>query len=192
MTLRPVSPRPLPRLLPRLLLVVLVLAALTVVGVAVARGLDRAGPAHTAAPTQAAPGPALLPADVEAVEVLRAWDRRRAAAWARGDAAALRGLYVRRSAAGRHDVAMLRAWTGRGFRVRGMQMQLLSIVVRRHAGDRLVLRVTDRLARAVAVSRGVRVPLPRDEASSRSVTLWRAGGRWQVAAVRRSSVSGPE
>lgn len=177
--------------LPRLLLVVLVLSALTV---AVGAGweLDRGRPAPAPAlapaarPAPAAPAAPGTPgrADSAAVEVLRSWDVRRARAWARGDAPALRALYVSRSTAGRHDVAMLRAWTGRGLRVRGMRMQLLSAVVRRHTGDRIVLAVTDRLDRAVAIGRDLRVVLPRDTASARVLTLRRVTGVWRVVSVR--------
>ena len=109
--------------------------------------------------------------------VLRAWDGRRARAWARGDLRALRGLYVRGSTVGRRDVAMLTAWTGRGLRVRGMRMQLL-------AERRVEVVVTDRLAHAVAVGRGTRLPLPRDAASTRTVVLRRLAGEWRVAVVR--------
>jgi hypothetical protein len=44
--------------------------------------------------------------------------------------------------------------------------------------------VTDRLAHAVAVGHGTRVPLPRDAASTRRVVLRRVAGEWRVAVVR--------
>ena len=116
--------------------------------------------------------------------VLRAWDGRRARAWASGDRRALRELYVPGSTAGRRDVAMLTAWTGRGLRVRGMRMQLLAAEVRARSERRVEVVVTDRLAHAVAVGRGTRLPLPRDAASTRTVVLRRLAGEWRVAAVR--------
>ncbi|MFC4786306.1 hypothetical protein ACT8ZV_17645 [Nocardioides sp. MAHUQ-72] len=164
------------RLLPRTLLAVLVLAAV-VTAAAVLTGLarERLSPAH----------PVVAPAATRApAAALRAWDVRRARAWARGDVAALRDLYVPGSAAGRRDVAMLESWNDRGLRVRGMRMQLLAVDVRERGPERLEVEVTDRLANAVAVGAGRRVGLPRDEPSSRTVVLVRAAGEWRVAAVR--------
>ena len=119
-----------------------------------------------------------------AVEVLRRWDRARAGAYAAGDMTRLRSLYVRGSPAGTADAGVLRSYLRRGLRVDGMRMQLLAVRVLGHAPRRWRLRVTDRLHGAVAVDRaGERVALPRDQASTRVVTLVRRGGRWKVAAV---------
>jgi hypothetical protein len=122
-----------------------------------------------------------------AVDVLAHWDRRRAHAYATGDVAALRALYVRGSAAGTADVAMLRSYTRRGLRVEGMRMQLLGVQVLGRGRQRWRLRVTDRLHGAVAVGTGHRLPLPRDRASTRVVTLRLGGGSWKVVSV----VTGP-
>jgi hypothetical protein len=124
---------------------------------------------------------------VDAPAVLHDWDARRSAAWAAGDPAQLRALYVRGSPTGRVDAAMLRAWRERGLRVQGMHMQLLRVVVRRASGARLDLVVTDRLAGGVAVGDGVRLPLPRDGVSTRRIVLVRAAGEWRVAAVTDQS-----
>jgi hypothetical protein len=113
--------------------------------------------------------------------VLHEWDDRRAAAWSAGDLEGLHALYVPGSAAGRTDVAMLRAWSERGLRVEGMRMQLLDLDVRRVSASRLDLVVTDRLTGAVAVGPGVRLRLPRDRATTRRVVLVREGGEWRVA-----------
>lgn len=130
----------------------------------------------------AGPGEA-VGSDRGAAALLRAWDGRRARAWARGDPAALARLYVPCSAAGRHDLAMLRAWSERGLTVRGMRMQLLAVRVRARAADRLVLDVTDRLARAVAIGPQGRADLPGDSASTRTIVLRRLAGEWRVARV---------
>ena len=61
------------------------------------------------------------PADASAA--LHDWDDRRASAWAAADPAALRALYEPGSAAGRVDVAMLRAWRERGLRVEGLLVE---------------------------------------------------------------------
>ena len=113
--------------------------------------------------------------------VLHEWDDRRAEAWAAGDPAALGSLYVTGSAAGHADLAMLQTWRDRGLRVHGMRMQLLDVEVRRATPTRLDLLVTDRLIGAVARGPGVRLPLPEDGASTRTVVLVRVGSSWRVA-----------
>ncbi|MDQ4055453.1 MAG: hypothetical protein M3237_22555 [Actinomycetota bacterium] len=118
-----------------------------------------------------------------ALAALRAWDAGRARAWASGDVTALRSLYTRSSAAGERDASMLRRWWGRGLRVAGMETQVLAARVVDHSDDRLVLVVTDRLARAVAIGQGRRVVLPSDGATTRTVTLRLVDGVWRVASV---------
>ncbi|MGZ5418461.1 MAG: hypothetical protein ACXWDI_14935 [Nocardioides sp.] len=129
---------------------------------------------------QASP-PAARP--VRAVEVLRAWDEARAAAYASGSTAALRELYA--GSAGAADARLLRSYLHRGYRVEGMRTQLLDVTVRAHRPGTWQLRVTDRLAGGAAVSRDERIGLPRDRASTRTVRLERGpDGRWRVASVR--------
>jgi hypothetical protein len=124
------------------------------------------------------------PAHVAPVDVLRTWDARRAAAWARADPRLLRSLYTDGSLAGRHDVAMLRAWAARGLTVRGLHTQLLAIRVLSHTGSTWTLDVTDRVLGGVAVGRGLRRELPRDQATTRTLRLRRVDGEWLVASVR--------
>lgn len=124
---------------------------------------------------------------VGSLAVLRDWDRSRAAAWAAGDPAALRRLYVPGSRAGRNDVAMLRAWTGRGLRVERMSMQVLAVELRQRTDRRLVLVVTDRLVGAIAVgARGQtgETALPRDRPTTRRLEFRRVGGRWLLASAQ--------
>ena len=121
-----------------------------------------------------------------AVDVLHDWDRARARAYAAGDVAGLRTLYVPGSSAGTADVAILASYTRRGLRVERMRMQLLALEVLGHAPGWWRLRVTDRLHGAVAVdSSGARLRLPRDQASTRVITLRRTRGSWRVVAVSR-------
>ena len=123
-------------------------------------------------------------ARLPAAAVLHAWDRRRARAWATGDAQGLADLYTVGSSAGRADVALLRSYVRRGLRVVGLRMQVfeLRVLVHRPRGWRL--RVTDRLARAVAVGPAERMRLPRDLASTRVITLLRGrDGEWRVSRV---------
>lgn len=119
--------------------------------------------------------------EVGAAQILHDWDVRRSAAWASGDVAALRSLYVPGSAAGRSDVAMLRAWHARGMRVSGMRMQLLSVSVRSASERRLVLDVVDRVAGGVV--RPVGGALPVDRPTSHTVVLRRVEGEWRMVAV---------
>ena len=81
---------------------------------------------------------------------------------------------------------MLRAYQRNGLRVTGMRMQLLSVEVVDRTPSRWVLRVTDRLHHAVAVGEGTTVELPRDRASTRTITLRRSSPAqpWRVASVR--------
>ena len=127
------------------------------------------------------------PAGPPPVEVLRAWDTERARAWARGSPRMLARLYTTGSVAGRRDLAMLRAWTDRGLRVRGLRTQLLTVRELAHTGSAWTLLVTDRLVGGVAVGRGVRRALPRDEATTRTVRLRLVGGRWRVSEVMPQS-----
>ncbi len=152
-------------------------------GAAAVAGLD---PGHLrllgSATRTAVGGPARGPV-VRAAGVLRAWDRRRARAWAEGDVRALRTLYVDR--AGVADVRLLRRYADRGYRVEGLTTQLLAVDVLEQRRGRWLLRVTDRLAGAVAVRGAERVPLPRDGVDTHVVALVRgAEGRWRVAEVR--------
>jgi acetyl esterase/lipase len=170
-------PRPL--LLPLVVAVAVAVAVAVVVATVVVVGVrpDDEAPVRQAGGT--APGE-----EAPALAVLRAWDVRRAAAWAMGDEEALRRLYTPDSAAGRRDVLMLRSWVERGLRVRGMRMQVLAVRVRQQRTDRVVLLVTDRLAGAVATGRGLRTVLPRDAASTRVLTLRLLGGSWRMGSVR--------
>lgn len=142
------------------------------------------GSAGPAGSTAAAAGE---PAPLAAAEVLRDWDRARSRAFADGDAAALRTLYVRGSAAGRADLEVLRAYVRRGLTVTGMEIQLLAVEVLHESSTRLRLRVADRLTGAVALARdGSATRLPDDSASTRVVELVRSGeaAGWRVASVR--------
>jgi hypothetical protein len=167
---------------PRLLLLVLLLVACTVLGVAVVALSERddAGDAEKIAVSSAAPvdGPAA---------VLRAWDKRRAAAWAAGDVAGLRALYAPRSTAGVRDAARLSRWLERGLRVRRRQTQILRAQVLERRRGLLVLSVTDRITRAVATGRSVALPLPDDSPSTWRITLRRVAGEWRVDSVSRGA-----
>lgn len=168
----------------------LVAAAAALVGVL---GLPGAG-----APVETSPAPSVTSrpdarpavptttgdATARAVGVLAGWDRRRAAAWAAGDAQALRRLYVPGSRAGRHDLALLRRYAGRGLRVRGLTTQLVEVRVRHSSAAGLTLAVTDRVADAVVVHDGRRLRLPAGGLATRVVRLRSVGGAWLVASVR--------
>jgi hypothetical protein len=136
--------------------------------------------APAAAPSPAAPAaPAHAPG-----AVLAAWDERRAAAWARGDAAALADLYAPESRSGAADVRLLRSYARRGLRVEGLTTQVLGLRVVERSPRRLVLVVTDRVVGGWAVGGAAPVALPADRASTRRVVLARQRGRWVVAEAR--------
>jgi hypothetical protein len=116
--------------------------------------------------------------------VLAAWDERRAAAWARGDADALADLYAPGSRSGATDVRLLRAYARRGLRVEGLTTQVLGLRVVERSPRRLVLVVTDRLVGGSAVGGAAPVALPADRASTRRVVMAHLRGRWVVAEAR--------
>jgi hypothetical protein len=140
-------------------------------------------------PVHAAPVPdpaagAAVSSEAGAHGVLHAWDERRSAAWARGDVAGLRQLYVAGSRTGRVDVAMLRAYAARGLRVTGLRSQLLAVEVRSRTPARLSLRVTDRLVGGVVRGAGGPLALPRDLPTTHAVTMLHRRGGWRIASVR--------
>ena len=157
--------------------------------VALACAVVRAGGPRSAAMPVTPAVPAAFPAEPQARAVLRAWDRRRAAAWAEGSVTRLRSLYVDGSRAGSADVRLLRGYRERGWTVRHLRMQVLGFRVLGRAVGRWRLEVSDRVATgAVAVRSspvdGRRVVLPRDGPSTRVVTLVRGrDGTWRVASV---------
>jgi len=168
---------------PRLLVPILVVGLLVGVFVVVAwPSTPSGGPgSHRDAPPVASVSSRV---EAQAAAVLRDWDRRRAAAWASGDAGALATLYVRGASAGDADVAMLTAWTARGLAVDDLTTQLLAVHVRARGPSRWVLRVRDRVTGAVAAGAGRAEPLPAGTTSERDVVLRRVGGAWLVASVR--------
>lgn len=136
-----------------------------------------------ARPAATASTPAVASTADPAVEVLREWDARRAAAWAAGDPDALAGLYAAGSRTARRDAALLRAYAARGVRFERLETQLLAARVEARADDRLVLVVTDRLARVVARHRGRALALPVDRPSTYRVELVWVGETWLVDEV---------
>lgn len=168
-------------------LVLFVAAAAGLAGALCGIGLaDGASAGATAASSEATPA-AVVRGALPGIDVLHAWDRRRAHAYATGDEAALRSLYVPGSTVGVRDVRLLSRYERRGYRVEEMRMQVLAVDVLVRHPDRLCMRVTDRLHDAVAVRDGVRVSLPRDQASTRDITLVRWGdGSWRVQSVSAS------
>ncbi len=116
--------------------------------------------------------------------VLADWDARRSAAWAEGDVAALRELYVAGSHTGRADARMLAAYVDRGLHVAGLATQVLALEMLDESTDELTVRVTDRIVGGVVTGETGGTPLPRDRASTRTLTLRRVEGVWLMATVR--------
>lgn len=154
------------------------------------------GPGAAARPSGTGRGPDRTPAraprpEARAAAVLRAWDVRRAQAWAAGDDRGLRDLYVPGSTAGRADVAMLARWRHRGLAVEGLTTQLLAVRVLATGPRRLLLRVRDRVMGArvapagpTSTGPGAAEPLAPGAEATREVALRRLAGRWRVASVR--------
>lgn len=122
---------------------------------------------------------------------LAAWDADRAEAWANGDVAALRHLYVDGSPTGREDVRMLSAYVDRGLHVVGLTTQVLSLEVIEESTDALVLRVTDRVVSGVVTGSGTNAALPRDRPTTHTVTMRHVDGGWRIWAVRDQARAAP-
>lgn len=164
----------------RVLLAVPVVLAVTLLAALAWPHVPAAGPGR-----QSITDPALGVVTVDpAVEVLREWDERRAQAWAEGDVAALRALYVAGSRAGAADAALLGEYAERRVSVTGLRLQLLSVEVVERSPERCVLVVTDRLAGVLARHAGRALPLPADRPSTHRIALVRAGEVWLVEEVR--------
>ncbi|WP_036490903.1 MULTISPECIES: hypothetical protein [Nocardioides] len=164
------------RLLPYLLALT-ALAVLTTAGVALFS--QRSSPPGAQAEASPPPAGASTPRDV-----LAGWDARRSAAWAAGDVAALRELYVAGSSTGRADARMLAAYVDRGLRVDGLATQVLALEVLDEAADELTVRITDRVAGGVVTGEAGGTPLPRDRPTTRTLVLRRVDGEWLVVTVR--------
>lgn len=120
-----------------------------------------------------------------AVAVLHAWDRRRGAAWAAQDPAALRRLYLPGSRAGERDVALLSRYVARRVEVPDLRMQVWRAQVLVQQPDRVVVRVAERLATTRVRWAGAVVHLPQDRLQVRVVELRRTRSGWRVASVSR-------
>jgi hypothetical protein len=161
-----------------LLATVLTLAAVAAAGIA-AGGAAGGAAAPRRTPTRVdAPSSAAL----RAADVLRAWDQRRAAAWAAGDVGELARLYTPGSRTGARDVAELRRWTRRGLRVVGLRQQVAALRLRVPASHHLVLTVTDRTVDGIAVGPR-RTALPTSAWVTHRIGLRRVHGRWLVDEV---------
>jgi hypothetical protein len=173
---------------PRRLLPALTAAACALVVATLVVVLARPDPApRPRAAVPATPASAGQPARSGAADVLAAWDERRSAAWAAGDAGALEELYADGSGAGAADVRLLRDYRRRGLRVEGMTTQVLALRVTHRSPDGLEVVVTDRVVGAEAVraaGSGAVVALPVGRPSTRRVVLVREGATWLVAEVR--------
>ena len=165
------------------------LLVLTLAVLAVAAGvlaLVRVTPGGPSRASVVAARPTAYAGQPAALEALHAWDDDRAAAWADGSPSRLADLYLPGSQAGREDVRLLQRYRSRGYVVTGMRTQVLDLVVLEHTPGWWQVRVTDRLAAATATSRGHgrSLGLPRDDASTRQLTLARGDdGRWRVGGV---------
>lgn len=156
---------------------------LAVLVVSVVLGLATGAMAVVVGTREHDPGPPAPVTGTEsgAVRVLRAWDARRARAYARGDPGSLAELYVDGSRTGRADVAVLRGYLARQLTVTGMHTQVLRAEAVTRTARRLTVEVTDVLVGAVATAGGRRWSLPRDRPSTRRVVFVRVAGEWRVS-----------
>lgn len=191
-THRAVRRRPAP---PVLLVVAVLLALVPALGLAV---LVVGG---TATEDDAAPA-AGTPGAPDGAAVVRAWDAARSSAYARGDATALRALYVDGSALGEQDVAVLAAYDERGLRLHGVGFELVDARVAETSTDRVVVVVTERLQRADVrrvdgTPTGVRTPAAAPVERELTFAGGGDGGQdggeagWRLAGIRPSGPAPP-
>lgn len=167
---------------PALLVALVVLAAVSLAGC----GGGAAGPARPSEPHSASAPPSTRE-DVSALEVLRRWDTRRAAAYSSGDARALRRLYAPGSEAGRRDLRLLQQYAGRGLVVDRLRTQVLAVELLTRSAGRMRLKVEDRIVGAIVRAGERRADLPGTRPATRVVTLVREHRLWRVSEVRRRS-----
>lgn len=133
-------------------------------------------PAPTPAPTEVQVGES-RPTTVDWVSVLEVLDRRRARAFAAGDARLLDEVYAPGSRPGAADAQLLEQYADRGLRVTGLRMRLLDVRLLHATNRRAQLRVVDRLVDGrVRASWSRWRPLPEDRVTARRITL--AQGQW--------------
>lgn len=171
----------------RTLLLVVALCVLAATLAGVLWRLEARRPATLATSAQTPAGSALQ----QALAALREWDGARAAAYAEGDVAALRALYVTGSGAGARDAAMLRRYVARGLVVRDLRAQILRARLLDGSASRWRVVVTERLVAGRAVGAGTDLALPRGRARTRVVTLIRGDEGWLVGQVRAGAPPGP-
>ena len=169
---------------PRRLLPVLTAVACALVVATLVVGHGRGGAGTSPARPQAREMAAQAPGQRGPAATLAAWDERRSAAWAAGDADLLASLYTDGSRTGAADVRLLRRYRGRDLTVEGLTTQLLGVRAVVRSPRRLVLVVTDRVVAGRVVGGPAPVALPSDRASVRRVVLVRPDRAWLVAEAR--------
>jgi len=126
--------------------------------------------------------PLLTPAP-SAIDLLHAWDARRASAYVHDDPGALSRLYVDHSGAGPRDLALLRSYDSAGVRVRSMDTQVFASRVSATARGRVVIDLVDRVLATGDDGRRC-VQVPASPPRSHRVVLRQVGGRWLMESVR--------
>jgi hypothetical protein len=147
-------------------------------------------PATTATPAPVAPAvpaPSVASPTTDWASTLRALDQARSAAFARGDPARLRAVYVPGAPALERDQQVLARLTGAGLRAAGLRLAATSVTTADRSPDRVRLSVTDVMPPYRLVDTGGAVVAERPGRGARSwnVVLARAGDRWLVYDVVR-------
>jgi hypothetical protein len=123
-------------------------------------------------------------ARTEALQVLRDWDRRRAAAFVARDPVALSALYKAGSGLARQDLATLRGYQRRDVRVVDLGSQVASAQVLIASHDVLELRVVERLGVVRVAVDGVRRSLAPSRFERRVLRFERVGSGWRLSSAR--------
>jgi hypothetical protein len=167
-----------------------VAAGAGLLGLAVAGGVRWADATAAPEPVEVrAVGPSPGDGSTDWVRLLSRLDLRRSAAFARGDPAVLDQVYLRGSAALKEDAAALATLSRRELTASGLRLEIRAAVPAAATGDRVVLRVVDRLAAYDLLDAAARVVERRPGRGARAWTVTLvpvvgAPGEWRIAAIR--------
>jgi hypothetical protein len=119
------------------------------------------------------------------LDVLRALDKQRSAAFKSGDDARLDSVYVRGSVPWKADRQLLATYRNQHVRIEGLTMEIRSVLIESEETNHAVIQVVDRLVSGAAVDQqGRRTTFIPGKPTARRITLEaRTPGTWRIAEI---------